>query len=311
MSNVAAPIIPEKKGLQLYSPEYYGLCSLGGLLACGITHTAITPLDVVKCRRQVNPNVYPSNVAGLRSLFGKEGMRGLFTGGVPTFLGYSLQGLGKYGFYEVFKTQYSKIVGSENAHTYRTGVYLAASASAELLADVMLCPMEALKVRVQTTTPRFANTTREAWSKVVSSEGFGTLYRGLTPLWFRQIPYTMMKFASFEKIVESLYNYIGKPKNQYSKGEKIGISFAGGYMAGVLCAIISHPADTMVSKLNSSKQPGEGVGAAASRIYKNIGFGGLWNGLGMRIVMIGTLTGAQWLIYDSFKIACGFPATGA
>lgn len=34
-----------------------------------------------------------------------------------------------------------------------------------------------------------------------------------------------------------------------------------------------------------------------SRIYGNIGFSGLWNGLPVRIVMIGTLTGFQWLMY--------------
>jgi len=28
------------------------------------------------------------------------------------------------------------------------------------------------------------------------------------------------------------------------------------------------------------------------------------------IVMIGTLTGLQWMIYDSFKIFMGFPSTG-
>ena len=33
------------------------------------------------------------------------------------------------------------------------------------------------------------------------------------------------------------------------------------------------------------------------RIYKDIGFSGLWNGLPVRIVMIGTLTGLQWMIY--------------
>jgi len=43
----------------------------------------------------------------------------------------------------------------------------------------------------------------------------------------------------------------------------------------------------MVSKLNSNRQPGEGSGAAVSRIYKEIGFKGLWNGLPVRIVMIG------------------------
>jgi hypothetical protein len=33
--------------------SYYGKCMIGGLLACGLTHAAITPLDVVKCKRQV------------------------------------------------------------------------------------------------------------------------------------------------------------------------------------------------------------------------------------------------------------------
>jgi solute carrier family 25 phosphate transporter 3 len=35
---------------------------------------------------------------------------------------------------------------------------------------------------------------------------------------------------------------------------------------------------------------------AVSRIYGNIGFMGLWNGLGVRIAMVGTLTGLQWLM---------------
>ena len=32
---------------------------------------------------------------------------------------------------------------------------------------------------------------------------------------------------------------------------------------------------------------------------------GLWNGLGVRIGMIGTLTAFQWLIYDTFKVYLG------
>ena len=53
--------------------------------------------------------------------------------------------------------------------------------------------------------PGFASTLREAWPKMVQNEGYGTLYKGLAPLWGRQIPYTMMKFACFEKTVELLY----------------------------------------------------------------------------------------------------------
>ena len=96
-----------------------------------------------------------------------------------------------------------------------------------------------------------------------------------------------MKFASFEKTVEAIYNYLPGTKDDYSKGAQTAVSFGGGYIAGILCAIVSHPADVMVSKLNAERAPGESVGGAMGRIYKRIGFNGLWNGLPVRIVMIG------------------------
>jgi solute carrier family 25 (mitochondrial phosphate transporter), member 3 len=67
-----------------------------------------------------------------------------------------------------------------------------------------LSPFEAAKVKIQT-TPGFANTLREAWPKMAKDEGLNAFYKGLVPLWMRQIPYTMMKFACFEKTVELLY----------------------------------------------------------------------------------------------------------
>jgi solute carrier family 25 (mitochondrial phosphate transporter), member 3 len=100
----------------------------------------------------------------------------------------------------------------------------------------------------------------------------------------------MMKFASFETIVDAIYGYLPGQKTDYGKGAQTGVSFLGGYLAGILCAVVSHPADVMVSKLNVNRQPGEAFGAATSRIYKEIGFPGLWNGLILRIFMIGTLT---------------------
>lgn len=72
--------------------------------------------------------------------------------------------------------------------------------------------------------------------------------------------------------------------------------FSLGYIAGVFCAIVSHPADTVVSKLNQEK------GSTALEAAKKLGMAGLWKGLMPRIVMIGTLTALQWFIYDAFKV---------
>nr|CAD7455299.1 unnamed protein product [Timema tahoe] len=210
-------------------------------------------------------------------------------------------GLCKFGLYEVFKVFYSDILGEENSYLWRTSLYLAASASAEFFADIALSPMEAAKVQIQT-KPGFVSTLREALPLIYKDEGLNGFYKSLVPLWMRQIPYTMMKFACFERTVELLYKYaVPKPRAQCTKGEQLVVTFAAGYIAGVFCAIVSHPADTVVSKLNQEK------GSTAIDAAKKLGFAGLWKGLGPRIVMIGTLTAAQWFIYDAVKVWLHLP----
>lgn len=177
-------------------------------------------------------------------IYSKEGLRGVFFGWSPTFVGYSFQGAGKYGFYEVFKYLYGEKLAPGAPKTF---VFLAASASAEFLADIALCPLEAIKVRMQTTMPPYANTLREGWSKIVREEGIGGLYKGLYPLWARQIPYTMVKFATFEETVSQIYRFIGKPKESLNGLQQTGVSFLGGYIAGIGCAVVSHPAGTFSS----------------------------------------------------------------
>merc|ERR1712228_906181 len=111
---------------------------------------------------------------------------------------------------------------------------------------------------------------REAYAKMKTESG-NPFYKGLKPLWLRQIPYTMMKFACFEKTVEALYKYVvPKPRSECSKSEQLVVTFAAGYIAGVFCAIVSHPADCVVSVLN--KTPGATVGSAA----RDLGFSGMW-----------------------------------
>nr|POE55128.1 mitochondrial phosphate carrier protein 3, mitochondrial [Quercus suber] len=303
--NFVVPAPSEPGKIEMYSPAFYAACTAGGILSCGLTHMAVTPLDLVKCNMQIDPAKYKSISSGFGVLYKDQGFRGFFRGWVPTLLGYSAQGACKFGFYEFFKKYYSDLAGPENAAKYKTLIYLAGSASAEVIADIALCPFEAVKVRVQT-QPGFARGLSDGLPKFVKSEGYGGLYKGLVPLWGRQIPYTMMKFASFETIVENIYKHaIPTPKNECSKTLQLGVSFAGGYVAGVFCAIVSHPADNLVSFLNNAK------GATVSDAVNKLGVVGLFTrGLPLRIVMIGTLTGAQWGIYDAFKVFVGLPTTG-
>nr|PVC49548.1 mitochondrial phosphate carrier protein [Theileria orientalis] len=311
--------------------KYYGKCMLGGILSCGLTHTLVTPLDVTKCKMQTNPQVYKSLISGLGVIMKQEGLPGIVKGWKPTLLGYSMQGLGKFGLYEFFKDFYGGYLGEERAYKYKGMMWLAASASAEVFADVLLCPMEMVKVKVQTAplTEQWPTSLMKATCKMnsmkaetkfpVSEEGYIAKYSishqktfgSLRPLLSRQVPYTMAKFYFFEKVVQLFYDHVfTKPKSEYPKQVQLGVTFASGrqkdanalntgYLAGIICAVVSHPADSLVSQMGKSENKGKSFGQMA----KEVGAVNLFTkGLGTRVLMIGTLTGLQWWIYDTFKV---------
>lgn len=60
---------------------------------------------------QVDPDKYKSIFNGFSVTLREDGFRGLGRGWAPTFIGYSMQGLCKFGFYELFKAFYSDMLG--------------------------------------------------------------------------------------------------------------------------------------------------------------------------------------------------------
>lgn len=138
--------------------------------------------------------------------------------------------------------QYANLMGEENAFLWRTTLFLAASASAEFFADIALCPLEACKVRIQT-QPGCSPRLRDVFPQILKQEGWGGLYKGITPLWGRQIPYTMMKFACFERTVELIYaKVVPKPRAQCTKGEQLMVTFAAGYIGMCDCVAFTSTA---------------------------------------------------------------------
>ncbi|KAJ7224403.1 mitochondrial carrier protein [Mycena pura] len=319
MGRQVCPVSPTLRALSFSSfrfagpiphdTSYYAKAWLGGALACGLTHAGITPLDVAKCNMQVDPVKYKGLFPSLSLLVKEEGQTGIWKGFGPTLVGYSLQGMFKYGLYEVFKDAYMNLAGEEMSNKYKPAIWLAGSASAEVFADIALCPLEMTKVKIQTSkTGTFPTSFGPALAQMRANPETRFPFGSIVPLWSRQIPYTMAKFFFFEKIVQLFYTHVyTQPKESYSKTTQLGVTFASGYLAGVVCALVSHPADSLVSLLGKAENKGKSAGT----IYREVGLAKLaTKGLGTRVVMIGTLTGFQWWIYDSFKTAMGMGTTG-
>jgi solute carrier family 25 (mitochondrial phosphate transporter), member 3 len=106
----------------------------------------------------------------------------------------------------------------------------------------------------------------------------------------------MAKFVVYEKVAEAIYGVVDK--NTLSDGGKTAVNLGSGLIAGFAAAIVSQPADTMLSKINKTKGlPGEGTMTRLFKIGQELGIRGSYSGIGARLFMVGTLTAGQFAIY--------------
>lgn len=115
----------------------------------------------------------------------------------------------------------------------------------------------------------------------------------------------MAKFVVYEKVAEYAYkNFVDK--STASNAMNTTVNLGSGLIAGFAAAIISQPADTMLSKINKTKGlPGEGTTSRLVKIAKELGLRGSFAGLPARLFMVGTLTAGQFAIYGDIKRAIG------
>ncbi|KAM3757840.1 hypothetical protein ACB098_02G220100 [Castanea mollissima] len=265
-----------------YPYGYYGICTVGGMLSAGTTHLAITPLDVLKVNMQVYPVRYNSISSCFTTLLREQGPSAFWRGWAGKFFGYGAQGGCRFGLYEYFKRLYSDIFVDHN----RSFIFFLSSASAEVFANIALCPFEAIKVRVQA-QPHFAKGLADGFPKLYASEGIHGFYRGLIPLWGRNLP------------------FVQKRKEDCSKGQQLGVTCLAGYAAGSVGSLISNPADNIVSSLYNKKAD------SLILVVKKIGLVNLFTrSLPIRIMLVGPAITLQWLFYDTIKVLSGLPTSG-
>lgn len=294
-------------GEPVYDFMYYLKGAAAGGICCSITHGALCPVDVVKTRVQLDPVKYNRGlIGGFKQVVSEEGAMALTTGLGATAIGYFIQGWFKFGGVEFFKIKTAQYLGEEKAWNNKTGIYIGAAACAEFIADLFLCPLEAVRIRA-VSDPEWASGLGDGFAKMAKQEGIGGFYAGLLPILGKQIPYTCAKFVVQGTAADYIYAGMGQTPGEVSKGTGIGISLLSGVVAGVAAAIISHPADTLLSKVNKKGAGGDGpMMSRLMNIAKEIGFVKLCTvGLGPRCVMIGTLTAGQFGIFDTVMNALG------
>ena len=249
-------------------------------------------------------------VRAARTIVANEGTSALLTGFGPTAVGYLVQGGAKFAGYEFFKKQYISLVGGpEKAVPNRTAIYLGASASAEFFADILLCPLEATRIRL-VSQRGYASGLVPGFMRMAREEGFRGFYSGFVPLLFKQIPFAVGQFTVHEAANEFIFRAMGpERKAKLTQLESTGVELTSGVAAGVAAAVLSHPADTLLSAINKGAgDPKQGATSRMFQLAKEMGPVKLMTtGLGPRLAMTCFLVSGQFVIYAQCKILTGAP----
>ena len=149
-----------------------------------------TPIDVVKTRIQVDPAMKGLGLLSAgRNIVAAEGPAALLTGFGPTAVGYLVQGGMKFAGYEFFKGKLINALGDYNtAVEHRTAIYLGSAAIAEFFADVLLCPLEATRIRL-VSERGFASGLVTGFTRILREDGvYRGFYSGFIPILCKQVP---------------------------------------------------------------------------------------------------------------------------
>ncbi|KAI0822025.1 mitochondrial carrier [Trametes gibbosa] len=292
-----------------FTAKDYTSFFFAGAICCTLTHGGMTPIDVVKTRIQVDPAMARmSLLSGGRMIIANEGPAALLTGFGPTAVGYLAQGGAKFAGYEFWKKQFVQIAGDqESAVKYRTAIYLGASTVAEFFADILLTPLEATRIRL-VSQRHYATGLMTGFARLAREEGVAGLYAGFLPILCKQIPYAIGQFTVNEFCHElALRQMSEETKRTLSGPAKFGISLGSGIIAGFAAAILSQPADTLLSQINKGHGPEGSMPHRLKELARQAGFRGLFAGLGPRMIMTAGLVSGQFLLYDAVKHALGAP----
>jgi solute carrier family 25 (mitochondrial phosphate transporter), member 3 len=124
----------------------------------------------------------------------------------------------------------------------------------------------------------------------------------------RQIPYAIGQFTVNEWCHEVVNRSLSEEQKRNQSGaSKFTTNLGCGIIAGFAAAILSQPADTLLSQINKGHGPEGSMPHRLAMLAKEAGFKGLFAGLGPRMVMTAGLVAGQFLLYGAIKDALGAP----
>ncbi|KAF3340251.1 putative mitochondrial adenine nucleotide transporter BTL3 isoform X1 [Carex littledalei] len=251
--------------------------AVAGALAGTMVSLCLHPVDTVKTIIQSRGTGGYSFYRVLRQTLTERGLLGLYRG-IASNIALSAPISAIYTFtYESVKGNLLPIFPKE----YQSVTHCIAGGCSSVATSFVFTPSERIKQQMQVGT-QYQN----CWNALVGcieKGGVATLYAGWRAVLCRNIPHSIIKFYTYERLKRFLLE--DTPDSTLSSWQTL----ACGGMAGATAALFTTPFDVVKTRIQT-QAPGtatkyNGVHQALNKIMKNEGVPGLYRGLTPRLGM--------------------------
>jgi len=254
--------------------------------------TAVFPLDMAKTRLQNQKvgadgkRMYSGMVDCITKIMRTEGVAALYKGLVPNVIGIIPEKAIKLGMNDFLRDLWADKDGKVSLQTG-----MAAGAMAGFTQCIATNPMEIVKIRMQLAALNGVKTTP---GQIVKELGLAGLYTGATATLARDIPFSIVFFASY-----------GELKDRWATNDDGTVDFnkvlASGMMAGAGSAVLSTPIDVVKTRLQVEGAKHTSAIAQFKDIAKNEGGAAFFKGAIPRASIIGPLFAVALYSYEVQK----------
>lgn len=282
-------------------PPIYDVILAGGI-GGSMGDSTMYPLDMIKTRQQGAPSnikKYSSMMRAAKTIIKEEGI----TNGV--FRGYSAMILGSFpstmlffGTYEMLKRELF-----DKSPLGETVIHLTSGLLGDLASSIIYVPSEVLKARFQLQGPynnmHFKSGYNyrglmHAMQTIAREEGWGAFFYGYKATLIRDLPFSALQFAFYEKFHQAATNFRG------SRDIGIDLEIGTGAAAGGLAGILTTPLDVIKTRIQTQTDGKiSGTFGGLQLVARTEGIAGLFQGVGPRLVWTSVQTSLMFVLYQA------------
>ncbi|KAK4359262.1 hypothetical protein RND71_021491 [Anisodus tanguticus] len=137
--------------------------------------------------------------------------------------------------------------------------------------------------------------------RIINEEGFRAFWKGNLVTIAHRLPYSSVNFYAYERcksLLKSIPGLDGKGRNA---GADIFVHFVGGGLAGITAAAATYPLDLVRTRLAAQWNAiyYQGIGHALRTICRDEGIFGLYKGLGVTLLGVGSSIAISFSVYEA------------